>query len=355
MSKRFEYIDMAKGLGMIAIIWGHIVLSGWSFVLAYAFDIPLFFLLAGMMNRPSKSFSNLFIRRAKRLLLPYLIFSLISWLFWVSYNAMLGNDLDGAIASLLQTFIAQGSGSYLIHNAPLWFVTCLFVVEMLYYFINKLPTVFNIVVCLCLAIIGHFMLNNNIPFDFTKLPWNIEAAMSAMLFYCLGNLFSKYVGVERISEFYRTKKSTANIAIIVCSVLFVGGALWNGHITLGSNNLGKSTIVLYVVGLLGSIGALLICTGVDNSKISLAVITKRWLSWIGKNSFYFMAVHVPIKGVIKVLLAKLIGTSSSVISESLLFGFLTFIPSFIVTAITVAMINFMVYKFKTLRSSQCNQ
>ena len=51
---RLNYIDIAKGFGMLAVVWGHIMLSGFSNMLVYAVDSPSFFFLSGMMYKREK-------------------------------------------------------------------------------------------------------------------------------------------------------------------------------------------------------------------------------------------------------------------------------------------------------------
>lgn len=196
------------------------------------------------------------------------------------------------------------------------------------------------------------MIHNTGSFNFTKLPWNIEAAASAILFYSLGNLFAKHIGAKSIVTFSCSKKLLAAFAFVLCSVLFVGGALWNGHISLGSNLLGKSTVVLYVVGLLGSVSALILSSWLDSAEKSIFTPLAKGLRWIGHNSFYFMAVHVPIKGVIIVILAKVLGKSTGAVSSTMIYSFIAFIPSLIATIIAVIVINMLVSKFKALTSKQ---
>lgn len=48
-NNRLEFIDIAKALGMFTIIWGHIIHYGWSNQIVYAFHIPLFFFMSGMV------------------------------------------------------------------------------------------------------------------------------------------------------------------------------------------------------------------------------------------------------------------------------------------------------------------
>lgn len=161
--KRLDYIDIAKSLGMLTIIWGHIVHEGWSNQIVYAFHIPLFFFLSGMVFNASKyhTVGELIRKRVKTLLIPYLIFSLITWALWVGMRVA-SHDSTNYWYPLLQTFIAQGSAGFLRHNLPLWFVTCLFVVEVMYYYINKLPKWGAIISFVTCSFIGNYMIRGGI-------------------------------------------------------------------------------------------------------------------------------------------------------------------------------------------------
>lgn len=194
---RLDYIDIAKGLGMLMIIWGHIVVWGFSNPFVYAFHIPLFFVLSGCVFNRNKyaNYKEFVVKKIKTLLVPYVIFSFFTWCIFAVYEYVVsGTKIQDNILPLLQTFIAQGSGGFLVHNVPLWFVTCLFVVENAYWFLSKLKTSVIVVIIFLCAIIGYFM--NAQPYasgiieglDFTKLPWSIEVAFSALIFYALGNL-----------------------------------------------------------------------------------------------------------------------------------------------------------------------
>ena len=70
-AKRLDYVDIAKGLAMLAIVWGHIMLVGWSHNFVYGFHIFIFFFLSGMMFRKEKydSIVSLLKKRFKTLFL----------------------------------------------------------------------------------------------------------------------------------------------------------------------------------------------------------------------------------------------------------------------------------------------
>jgi len=52
---RYDYIDIAKGLGILMVVWAHIMITGWTHQFIYAFHMPLFFLLSGMLFKRLRS------------------------------------------------------------------------------------------------------------------------------------------------------------------------------------------------------------------------------------------------------------------------------------------------------------
>ena len=345
-SNRIMWVDTAKGIGMLAVIWGHIMTTGWSYVVAYAFDIPLFLFLSGMMfnNEKYNSIVKLVSNRVRTLLIPYFVFSVVTWIIWCAYNLVFHKDVD-YIGPLLQTFIAFGSGGYLVHNVALWFVTCLFLIEVIYFYIAKLSVGCNLFVCMLLAALGHFMLNNNFAFDFTKLPWNMEAAASGMLWYCAGNLFRNKRLIDKLKELMRKNLLMSKLAWLIFSALFICGALYNGHVTLGSNRLGKSTILYYCIGFIGIGCSIILCLYIEGywkGKLARRLVDK--ISWVGTHSFYFMAVHVPIKGFLAVILAKLLKTSATEISSNMALSGIVFVATIICASVVVYIIDMSIKK-----------
>ena len=77
MSQRIEWIDIAKGGGMILVILEHSVFYGGlvsNVIMAVA--MPLFFVLSGVVfNKNSK---NVIAKRTKKLIVPYLVFCILN-------------------------------------------------------------------------------------------------------------------------------------------------------------------------------------------------------------------------------------------------------------------------------------
>ena len=300
----YNYIDIAKGLGMLAVVWGHVRTSGMLFLFVYSFDIPLFFFMAGMMFKNDKydSLGKLLKSRARTLLKPYVLFSLATWLFWLIYCRLVGFEAD-YLYSLLQTVYAQGTYEYLAHDFPMWFVTALFVVEVLYYFISKLPDIWNILICAACAAVGYFMRHNSLDIDLTVLPWNIDSAMPAMLFYCLGNLFVKKHGVSAVPEWVKSNRRKAVILAVLLAIAVFFASQFNGPVSLASNHFGKNMVLMYVIGMAGVASALMFSGLMELAAAGFTGAAARFLKRIGRSSFYYMAVHEPAREYIVMVFA----------------------------------------------------
>ena len=58
--QRDTYLDIAKAIGILMVIYAHVSLSGILYTTFYAFHIPLFFVVAGMTfnNKKHTSFKT---------------------------------------------------------------------------------------------------------------------------------------------------------------------------------------------------------------------------------------------------------------------------------------------------------
>lgn len=346
---RFDYIDLAKALGMFTIMWGHIAM-GISVTFVYSFHIPLFFLMSGMVFVKDK-YSNVgsFVRRrVQTLIIPYLIYSFITWGIWAAFSYATHAHVNSYWAPLLQTFIAQGSEGYLVHNVPLWFVPCLFVIELVYYWIAKLPDVWNVVVCLLLAAAGYVLVNYCNFFDFTTLPWSIEVAMMALIFYSIGNLFVKHIGHETFKTLV-LKRPLISIGFVIALffIVYWGGAL-NGKVSMGHAHI-NNPFLFYPIGCLGTF-AMLSLTMLLSSWVRETIIGNS-IKWFGQNSFIAMAIHNPIKGFVVVALASVLGMGKTAVMK----GTMTAIVAFVLTLVITSALMYVIEKYKERKREKNNK
>ena len=64
-NQRINWIDMAKGYGIIAVFIGHMVQNSALGLFVYSFHLPLFFFLSGYLFKPEASFVS-FLKKKPR-------------------------------------------------------------------------------------------------------------------------------------------------------------------------------------------------------------------------------------------------------------------------------------------------
>ena len=146
-SKRIEWIDVAKGVGIVLVSFGHLRNgdgeSVWLPALdapidaIYLFHMPLFFLPWGGSRSVGRGeFKAFLVRKAKTLLVPYYVFSLyflakpFAILLIPSMSAAFQTSHDYGIAHQFLDVLVMGNG--------LWFLMAFFVGECLMYGLTSL-------------------------------------------------------------------------------------------------------------------------------------------------------------------------------------------------------------------------
>lgn len=75
---RDRSLDIMKGIGILLVVFAHVYHNSG---LIYLFHMPLFFILSGAAMTYSKSGFSLK-KKAKTLLIPYFLFSLLCFVYW---------------------------------------------------------------------------------------------------------------------------------------------------------------------------------------------------------------------------------------------------------------------------------
>lgn len=341
--KRLDYNDLAKALGMLSIMWGHIRLGDWSNSFVYAWHIPLFFFLSGMVFNKSKyaNFKVFLLKKVKSLLIPYIIFSVLTWIVWAVFVYVTHAEVDSYLMPLAETVIAQGSGGFLVHNVPLWFVTCLFVMEIMYYFISKLKKLDIIIFSVAFAVASYCMITYFDRWDVTLLPWNIEVACLGLPFYAAGHLIVQKCGHQSMQNWVSDHKCVSGVLVIVLATIVLLGSHYNGSISFGHASL-HNPLITYPCAFMGIAMMLLVCMLLANTRA--CVENKRWmqgLKWFGRNSFTAMAIHNPIKGFACVMVGVIMHCGSDTVSMNSSFSFIAFVVTLLATIGGIIMWNWL--------------
>lgn len=198
MSKRIEYLDIARGIGILLVVFGHNDLktnAPFFYRFIYSFHVPLFFFLSGYFINTAFSFLEYFTKRFHAILKPYLFTILLIYAASVSFGNM---GFQNAIVRIAKAL--YGSFFY-IDWGQLWFLPNLFVVS-LYAFLflrltnklqNRWVTWGLLLGTLAISLV---FLHTFYPFSFPVfgkeyqlygLPFSLDLILLSGFFFILGN------------------------------------------------------------------------------------------------------------------------------------------------------------------------
>ena len=198
MPKRIEYIDIARGIGILLVVLAHNdfgFISQYGYQVIYSFHMPLFFLLSGYFIKTNISFFEFFKKRFHSLLKPFLFTLFLIYFLNVSFEKMAFETALRRIGKSL-----YGTGVY-IDWVQLWFLPNLFVVS-LYAFIflvivGKLNNrwlrlgILTATLALSLPFLKTFypfsvsLLGND--YELFGLPFSLDLVFLSGFFYILGS------------------------------------------------------------------------------------------------------------------------------------------------------------------------
>ncbi|TCI99731.1 acyltransferase family protein [Aeromicrobium sp. IC_218] len=116
-------IDLARVVGLVAIVAGHAWDGHEVSVLLFSWHVPIFFLLTGYLWRPGRPLGAEVRKRARTLLVPYVLWYLIVAGIWFTYaSQVLYDDFDWHAAART----ALGGVDAPRPFSAFWFVTALF-------------------------------------------------------------------------------------------------------------------------------------------------------------------------------------------------------------------------------------
>ena len=174
---RISWIDFCKGIGIFLVVLGHTLRDKNIVMYIYSFHMPLFFFLSGIVFNSTKfDWKTLLKSRFNSLLLPYVFFYLITLFYYIVVESHFRSIGVTSLQSFAGMFLAAQIEDYMSHNGILWFLPCLFVVELLCFTVKSIgDTKKEIFVVLLLTFSG-FLIK-------TPLPWCLNIAMVCLQFF----------------------------------------------------------------------------------------------------------------------------------------------------------------------------
>ena len=189
--QRIEYIDIAKGICIILVVYAHIDTTILDYKIGIFFDsfrMPLYFFLSGLFFKQYSGIFEFTIKKINNLIVPLFFFFIFSYLFdfiWAAINTLHGNNMLNNFKWQFWDPIRFGGGGS--HNPPLWFLTCLFEINIIYYILHKFLnfTLLNISIII-ISVIGWYLAANGIV-----LPYKGTSALVSLPFFHIGYLIRK--------------------------------------------------------------------------------------------------------------------------------------------------------------------
>lgn len=293
---RVEWIDVAKGLGLLLVIIGHTmttpirntVLPCYSiYVGVYFFHMPLMYYLSGRTfgmarQRYEQMENEKFIRKkAWQLLVPYAIYNILVYLLFSIANAVpkLNAILDGAgygrqnVFSFIKGMLI-GDNLYAYH---LWFIYGLFVMTLISYLIGKYGKKAAPYILFAIGGIAAFVRIVNTPFYINTTFWGAyNMVMKCYVWFVLGTYCDLSKVVQRWWSIIWQVLSL--VYVILVSINFHG---WTNH---------SGALDFECLKWIADAGLIMLFVHVA---VLLKGVAKKVFIYTGKNSYGIYLFHQP--------------------------------------------------------------
>lgn len=273
---RIKYMDMAKGITIMAMILGHVQIPEYLRIIIFSFHMPLFMIINGYFIK-NYSIKRTFIRSVRTLLVPYTIVCLISAGIY-AYIAIESNSVSEMFFYKIKAMIggmSKISNRFLSFDSVcvVWFICCLFLARNIYVMLINLSKKCHWICPYGILVLafGGYMIGKYYAF----MPWSLDVALVCLIFIGIGNWL-------RRESFF--DKSYSYILIIPATV-------WIYFMKMGiSIELAVRSypfgIFCIIEAIAGSIVVISISKLLNKNKIMTAI-----LSWVGKNSMIILGIH----------------------------------------------------------------
>lgn len=320
--RRIQWIDSARGIAMLCVIFGHMNIgSVWNKII-FSFHMPIFFLISGYFLK--KEENRTFVKKkAKHLLIPYVFTSIclisLSQILNMSKVILHKDNIYPANKLFIEWIkaVILGSGrrtDFLwIHSdiavGAIWFLLALFFSQcMVHFFMKKRFAVLSII---GIAILGIATAK------YIWLPWSMQSAAAAAVFIMIGYIVGGKIGYT----LYDIIKNGKIVCICIISwVIYLGVCLYIDDCL----SIASATFPLGPVDFLGATAASFVVFWFSYRIVSVIPMLERFLIWFGKNSLIVLCFHlieltcIPIESVIE------LGVSFLGIQQWFVLEFLTY-------------------------------
>lgn len=284
MSKRIEFLDLAKGICIILVVVYHIFAYMDSEMPApdffKAFRMPLYFFLSGFFFKTYSGFFDFLKRKVNKLLIPFCFWFLfcsicITLIAYHFFDIRLENAGYSSIwGGLYALFFSEN-----FSNSAIWFLLCLFEVNILFYIVllitNRYFGQSVLMTCIITVLLG--CMGVLLGLIHVNLPIYIDSSLTSLPFFVFGYIINHYTSILQPNRFDRY-----NIPIAIA--LFIVVYFLSGHYSLKFNKYDSiiTALCIYPSGFLGTMGVILIAKAINKIPV---------VSWWGRYSIMILVTH----------------------------------------------------------------
>ena len=295
--KRIDFIDLAKGFCIILVVWSHclnfIGLATPLNLMLGAFRMPLYFFLSGLFFKQYEGFVGFLKRKINKLLIPFLFFYVIGAILLPNLLNLVGYTVRNCNTLGITSLYAFFSPTIrTFPNGPIWFLICLFWLNVLFYGIFLLSSQFkknNVLILVLLSFVCGFvgwMLGQK---SIQVLPMYIDTALTAMPFYCLGYICNKHTDI-----LYPNKTDKYIICIIPFLIAFT---YFFAVKTNFQENIFGNVFFMYSTGITGTLMVMLLAKLFHRLPL---------ISYWGRYSIIILCTHQLVIQFVTLILRKII-------------------------------------------------
>lgn len=183
--KRIDWIDRAKGIGIVLVVLGHTYgIPHWLYCLIYGFHMPLFFLLSGLTFRydtDDKCFA--FVKKlAKKYLAPYAVLAginLVLQCLWLWYLGDLSTQV--VLKYFCGIIYCYANMDWMPNCSPIWFLPGIFFAKLFVFAACRYFKGNNGKITITVLVLGGIAWIAN-RLGAPRLPWNVLPAMMGTVF-----------------------------------------------------------------------------------------------------------------------------------------------------------------------------
>lgn len=289
MTKRVEFVDLAKGICIILVVLLHVFgdMSGVVIKIMNLFRMPLYFVLSGLFFKTYDGIIPFFKKKTNKLLIPFIFV----FIFVVVPTTVFLDIKTGVDVIWSSVFIDNNGKINLGIDGAIWFLLCLFFVNIFFYIIFLLSkrNLITIIMLSCLCGVGGYLLNMKNQY---LLVW-MDSALTAVPFFMFGYVLRKHSSL--LNEDYSRKDFCFFIVALVVLLLVYSFNEYCGTdvIEFARNEFNVHLLSLYIGGGAGTL--LVLFFSKFFTRIPL-------VSYIGRYSIVVLLTHLLYLFVIRNLL-----------------------------------------------------